>query len=157
MLELARSRAKLAATSITAHFFTDLTLGARIGAPTVREGSSSNGKRPSGHGTRMKIHTKAVHAGDRRKSGAHVPVTTPIHTATSYFYESMAQLDRVFAEEEEGYGSVHVRLQSGGDEDSFPDTVLPTWAKGPGRSWHRVGTLFRQELRPRSCRRRQRD
>ena len=51
----------------------------------------------------MKIHTKAVHAGDRRKSGAFVPVTTPIHTATSYFYESMEQLDRVFAEEEKGY------------------------------------------------------
>jgi cystathionine gamma-synthase/methionine-gamma-lyase len=51
----------------------------------------------------LKIHTKAVHAGDRRDSGSHVPVTTPIHTATSYFYASMAQLDRVFAEEEEGY------------------------------------------------------
>ena len=51
----------------------------------------------------MKIHTKAVHAGDRKRSGGHVPVTTPIHTATSYFYESMAQLDRVFGEEEKGY------------------------------------------------------
>jgi cystathionine gamma-synthase/methionine-gamma-lyase len=51
----------------------------------------------------LKIHTKAVHAGDRRKSGSHVPVTTPIHTATSYFYESMEQLDRVFADEEKGY------------------------------------------------------
>jgi cystathionine gamma-synthase/methionine-gamma-lyase len=51
----------------------------------------------------LKIHTKAVHAGDRKSAGAHVPVTTPIHTATSYFYESMAQLDRVFAHEEKGY------------------------------------------------------
>jgi cystathionine gamma-synthase/methionine-gamma-lyase len=52
----------------------------------------------------LKIHTKAVHAGDRkRKNGGHVPVTTPIHTATSYFYESMEQLDRVFSEEEKGY------------------------------------------------------
>jgi cystathionine beta-lyase/cystathionine gamma-synthase len=51
----------------------------------------------------LKIHTKAVHAGDRKRGGAHVPVTTPIHTATSYFYESMAQLDRVFAHEENGY------------------------------------------------------
>jgi cystathionine gamma-synthase/methionine-gamma-lyase len=51
----------------------------------------------------LKIHTTAVHAGDRRKSGAHVPVTTPIHTATSYFYESMEQLDRVFGDEEKGY------------------------------------------------------
>ncbi len=44
----------------------------------------------------MKIHTKAVHAGDRKKSGGHIPVTTPIHTATSYFYDSMEQLDRIF-------------------------------------------------------------
>jgi cystathionine beta-lyase/cystathionine gamma-synthase len=51
----------------------------------------------------LKIHTTAVHAGDRRKSGTHVPVTTPIHTATSYFYDSMAQLDRVFGDEENGY------------------------------------------------------
>ncbi|HTX39569.1 MAG TPA: aminotransferase class I/II-fold pyridoxal phosphate-dependent enzyme [Bryobacteraceae bacterium] len=51
----------------------------------------------------MKIHTKAVHAGDRKKAASHVPVTTPIHTATSYFYDSMAQLDRIFGQEEEGY------------------------------------------------------
>ncbi len=51
----------------------------------------------------MKIHTKAVHSGDRKRSGSHVPVTTPIHTSTSYFYESMEQLDRVFGDEEKGY------------------------------------------------------
>jgi cystathionine gamma-synthase/methionine-gamma-lyase len=44
-----------------------------------------------------------VHAGDRKRGGEHTPVTTPIHTATSYFYESMEQLDRVFADEEKGY------------------------------------------------------
>jgi cystathionine gamma-synthase/methionine-gamma-lyase len=51
----------------------------------------------------MKIQTQAVHAGDRGKAAAHIPVTTPIHTATSYFYESMEQLDRIFSQEEEGY------------------------------------------------------
>jgi cystathionine gamma-synthase/methionine-gamma-lyase len=51
----------------------------------------------------VKIQTKAVHTGDRKKPGRHIPVTTPIHTATSYFYESMEQLDRVFAQEEAGY------------------------------------------------------
>ena len=51
----------------------------------------------------MKIHTKAVHSGDRKRAGGYVPVTTPIHTATSYFYESMEQLDRVFGDEEKGY------------------------------------------------------
>jgi cystathionine beta-lyase/cystathionine gamma-synthase len=51
----------------------------------------------------VKIQTKAVHAGDRKKAGPHVPATTPIHTASSYFYESMEELDRVFAREEPGY------------------------------------------------------
>ncbi|HLY19840.1 MAG TPA: aminotransferase class I/II-fold pyridoxal phosphate-dependent enzyme [Bryobacteraceae bacterium] len=51
----------------------------------------------------MKIQTKAVHAGDRKKAGVHVPATTPIYTASSYFYESMEELDRVFAHEDPGY------------------------------------------------------
>jgi cystathionine gamma-synthase/methionine-gamma-lyase len=51
----------------------------------------------------LKIHTRAVHAGDRKKSPTHIPSTTPIHTASSFFYESMEQLDRVFGREEEGY------------------------------------------------------
>ncbi len=51
----------------------------------------------------MKIQTKAVHAGDRKRAGAHVPAATPIYTASSYFYESMEELDRVFGHEEPGY------------------------------------------------------
>jgi len=51
----------------------------------------------------LKIHTKAVHAGDRKKAPDAVPVTTPIYTASSYAYESMERLDRVFAREEAGY------------------------------------------------------
>jgi cystathionine gamma-synthase/methionine-gamma-lyase len=51
----------------------------------------------------VKIQTKAVHAGDRKKTGAHVPSTTPIYTASSYSYESMEQLDRVFGHEDPGY------------------------------------------------------
>lgn len=51
----------------------------------------------------MKIHTKAVHAGDRKKTGRHIPVTTPIQTAASFFYDDMEQLDRIFAQEEAGF------------------------------------------------------
>jgi cystathionine beta-lyase/cystathionine gamma-synthase len=51
----------------------------------------------------LEFQTKAVHAGDRKKAPAHIPSTTPIHTATSFFYESMEQLDRIFGREEEGY------------------------------------------------------
>ena len=52
--------------------------------------------------TVMKIESKTVHWGDRRKAGNFTPVTTPIYTAASYVYESMEQLDRVFALEESG-------------------------------------------------------
>lgn len=51
----------------------------------------------------MKIHTKAVHSGDRNKAGDHIPVTTPIHTAASYFYDNVAELERVFSDERQGF------------------------------------------------------
>jgi len=51
----------------------------------------------------MNLHTKAVHAGDRKKPGPAVPVTTPIYTATTYLYDEMEQLDRVFGREVPGY------------------------------------------------------
>ena len=51
----------------------------------------------------MNLHTKAVHAGDRKKPGAAVPVTTPIYTASTYLYDEMEQLDRVFGREVPGY------------------------------------------------------
>jgi cystathionine beta-lyase/cystathionine gamma-synthase len=50
----------------------------------------------------VQIHSKAVHAGDRKKLGPHIPTTTPIYTASSYVYETMEQLDRIFAQEETG-------------------------------------------------------
>jgi cystathionine gamma-synthase/methionine-gamma-lyase len=52
---------------------------------------------------KVKPHTKAVHAGDRKRTGRHIPVTTPINTAVSFFYENMEQLDRVFGREEPGF------------------------------------------------------
>jgi len=51
----------------------------------------------------VKINTKAVHAGDRKKPGRQIPVTTPIYTAASFIAESQEQLDRIFAREEPGY------------------------------------------------------
>jgi len=50
----------------------------------------------------MKIESKLVHTGDRKKAGNYTPVATPIYTAASYFYDSMGQLDRIFAREEQG-------------------------------------------------------
>ena len=51
----------------------------------------------------MNLHTKAVHSGDRKKPGPAVPVTTPIYTASTYLYDEMEQLDRVFGREVPGY------------------------------------------------------
>ena len=51
----------------------------------------------------MRIHSKAVHAGDRKRPGAQTPVATPIYTAASFIAENTAQLDRIFAQEERGY------------------------------------------------------
>ncbi len=58
----------------------------------------------------MKLETLAVHAGDRKKLGDYVPVTTPIYGASSYVYDRTEDLDRVFADEKQGqtyarYGS----------------------------------------------------
>jgi len=51
----------------------------------------------------VKINTKAVHAGDRKKPGPAVPTTTPIYTATTFAYEKMEELDRIFGREVPGY------------------------------------------------------
>jgi cystathionine beta-lyase/cystathionine gamma-synthase len=52
----------------------------------------------------MKFESEVVHAGDRKRvNGTAVPSTTPIHLATTYLYESTAQLDRVFGQEETGH------------------------------------------------------
>jgi cystathionine beta-lyase/cystathionine gamma-synthase len=54
----------------------------------------------------MKIETKAVHVGDRKRDpgqpGTFVPSTTPIYTASTYIYESTGKLDRVMGREELG-------------------------------------------------------
>lgn len=50
----------------------------------------------------MKFHSKAVHAGDRKRAGEWVPVTTPIYTATSFFYNDIDSLDKVFGREMPG-------------------------------------------------------
>ncbi len=42
--------------------------------------------------------TIAVHAGDRKKPADHTPVSTPIHTASSFFYETVEELEEVFDE-----------------------------------------------------------
>jgi cystathionine gamma-synthase/methionine-gamma-lyase len=51
----------------------------------------------------LKIHTKAVHAGDRKKAPDQIAVTTPIYTAASFISSRQEELDRIFGHELEGY------------------------------------------------------
>ncbi|MEP6716637.1 MAG: aminotransferase class I/II-fold pyridoxal phosphate-dependent enzyme [Terriglobia bacterium] len=50
----------------------------------------------------MKINSSAVHTADRKRGGGWVPVTTPIHTATTFIYNDIDTLDKVFAREMPG-------------------------------------------------------
>lgn len=47
--------------------------------------------------------TRAVHAGERVLPGDCVPVATPIHPSVGFLYESMDDLDAVFATTRDGY------------------------------------------------------
>lgn len=50
----------------------------------------------------MDIFSKAVHAGDRKKPGKYTPSTTPIVLASSFQYDNVETLDRIFGHEEDG-------------------------------------------------------
>jgi cystathionine beta-lyase/cystathionine gamma-synthase len=47
--------------------------------------------------------TRAVHAGERAPQGDFTPVVTPIHPSVGFTYESMDDLDAIFATTRDGY------------------------------------------------------
>ncbi|HET9914790.1 MAG TPA: PLP-dependent aspartate aminotransferase family protein [Anaerolineales bacterium] len=47
--------------------------------------------------------TRAVHAGERVRAADYTPVSSPIFPSTTYVYESMDDLDAVFAGSKQGY------------------------------------------------------
>ncbi|NWF82909.1 MAG: PLP-dependent transferase [Bryobacteraceae bacterium] len=51
----------------------------------------------------MRIRSKAVHAGDRKPPKPQIPVSTPVHFASSWVNTTQAELDRIFAAEEKGF------------------------------------------------------
>src|SRR5512132_4168339 len=51
----------------------------------------------------LDIATEMVHAGERRGIPAGQPVATPIYATTTFTYESMAEIDKVFAGEVSGF------------------------------------------------------
>src|SRR6478672_1749084 len=51
----------------------------------------------------LDIDTEVVHAGERQGVPAGHPTATPIYAAATYTYESMDEMDKVFAGELPGY------------------------------------------------------
>src|SRR5712664_4236770 len=51
----------------------------------------------------LDIATLLVHEGERRGKLAAAPVSTPIYASTTFTYDSMAEIDQVFAGEKPGY------------------------------------------------------
>lgn len=53
--------------------------------------------------TKRSIFTTAVHAGERSRERDYTPTVTPIHNAVGYVYDSMEDLEGVFAHTRAGY------------------------------------------------------
>jgi len=53
--------------------------------------------------TEQDIRTKLVHAGERRGLPDAQPVATPIYASATFTYDSMAEMDRVFSGEKQGF------------------------------------------------------
>jgi cystathionine beta-lyase/cystathionine gamma-synthase len=51
----------------------------------------------------LDINTQLVHTGQRTESPAGQPTSTPIYASATYTYESMAEIDQVFAGDKAGY------------------------------------------------------
>ena len=49
------------------------------------------------------FNTRAVHAGERVPSSDYIPVATPIHPTVGFVYDSMDEVDAIFAATREGY------------------------------------------------------
>ncbi len=52
----------------------------------------------------MRLESIAVHAGERKPAAKFTPAALPIHAASSFFYETAAELEDVFAGKVEGHG-----------------------------------------------------
>ena len=51
----------------------------------------------------LNINTQLVHAGERGATPQGKPVSTPIYATATFTYDSMAEVDQVFAGEKQGY------------------------------------------------------
>ncbi|MGO9240921.1 MAG: trans-sulfuration enzyme family protein [Bryobacteraceae bacterium] len=51
----------------------------------------------------MKIHTQAIHSGERKPAPPQIGVATPIYTAASFVTDGLEEQDRIFGGDERGY------------------------------------------------------
>ncbi len=91
----------------------------------------------------MKIESRAVHAGDRKKAGPQVPVSTPIYTAASYYYDETEYLDKVFGFEVPGYS--YQRYDN--PTNSALEELVTSLEGGRGSSWRRPPAWRRSKSR----------
>lgn len=51
----------------------------------------------------MKLATRVVHGGERRSPGEFHPVSTPIYNSATFYYDSLAEIDRIAGGERAGF------------------------------------------------------
>ena len=72
------------------------------------------------------INTQLVHAGERQKTPIGKPVATPVYASTTFTYDSMEEMDKVFAGDIDGY----VYTRHGNPTLAALETVLCTIENG---------------------------
>ena len=74
------------------------------------------------------VATQVVHAGERRPTPLGAPVATPVYATATFTYDSMAEMDAVFAGAQQGY----VYTRHGNPTVSALETALQTLEGGAG-------------------------
>src|SRR5947207_13357224 len=81
------------------------------------------------------IATQVVHSGEKDKTPTGQPTTTPIYASATYTYESMDDIDKVFAGEKPGY----IYTRYGNPTVAALEDVIRTVEGGARSEERRVG------------------
>ena len=83
----------------------------------------------------LDIATQLVHAGERRPAPNGKPVATPVYTTATFTYETMAEVDRVFAGEQPGF----IYTRYGNPTTAGLEEALTTLEAGAGACAYATG------------------
>ena len=98
----------------------------------------------------LDIETQLIHAGERRATPVGLPVATPVYTTATFTYDSMAEVDQVFAGEKQGY----IYTRYGNPTVAALEEAMTTLEGGAGACAYSSGmaalhaALFACELSP---------